>query len=84
MMLKCTGILEQTSLSDTLNQTSLTTQGQLQAHDKHCLTMHHGETAVFEVAKALATTGGSRVGSKHVPKNSLEWGDNKTTVPDFY
>ena len=73
---------DQTSLDGTLNQPSLMTQGQVQVHNQHCLTTHIGETAVSVVEKGLATTG-TRVGSKHVPKISLEWGDNKTMGPDF-
>jgi hypothetical protein len=76
------GSLVQTFLDDTLNQPSLTTQGQVQVYRQNCLTMHNGEPVVFVVEKALVTTG-PRVGSKHVPKNSLEWGDNNRTRPDF-
>ena len=74
---------DQTSLDDILDHPSLMTRGQVQVHNQHCLTTHNGETAVSVVAKVLATTG-TRVGSKHVPKISLEWGDNKTMRPDFY
>jgi hypothetical protein len=73
---------EQISLDDILNQSSLMTRGQVPVHRQHCLTMQNGETAVFVVEKAFATTD-PRVGSKHVPKTSLEWGDDKRMGPDF-
>jgi hypothetical protein len=72
------------SLEDILNQPRLMTQRQVQVHRLHRTTMHDGETAVpVVVANALATTG-PKVRSKHTPKISLEWGENKTMGPDFY
>ena len=75
--------MEQVLLNDILNQSSLMAREQVRAHNQHCLTMPNGETAVFVVAKALATTG-PRVGSKHVLKIYLEWGDNKMMGLDFH
>jgi hypothetical protein len=69
--------------NDPLNQTSLMTRRQVQVHHQHCLTTKNGKTAVFVIAKAIATTC-TRVGSKKVLKISREWGENKMTDPDFY
>jgi hypothetical protein len=77
---------EQISFDEILIQSSLMNRGQVQVQQhQDCLTTHNGETpAVFmPLAKALVTTG-PRVGSKQVFKISLEWGDSKTTRPDFH